>query len=212
MTQISNLIDGYRAFRSHFFQDNRAYFEQLITADQRPTFMIISCCDSRVDPTVIFGVAPGDVFMLRNVANLVPPYSPDENYHGTSAALEFAVRGLEVPNIIVFGHAGCGGIETFLQGSEGIGRDVEFIDKWMSIAKGGQSRARELNMRHAVDPWQRAVEQGSILNSLDNLRTFPFVCEQIENGRLTLHGWYIDLMSGELMIYSEDEKCFLSVN
>jgi carbonic anhydrase len=211
MTQIGNLIDGYRAFRSHFFQDNRAHFEQLVNAGQRPTFMIISCCDSRVDPSVIFGLAPGDVFMMRNVANLVPPYSPDENYHDTSAALEFAVRGLEVPHIIVFGHAGCGGIETLLQGSEGIGRDVEFIDKWMSIARRGQSKARELSLQHAGDPWQRAVEQGSILNSLDNLKTFPFVHEKIEAGKLTLHGWYIDLMSEELMIFSEDEKCFLSV-
>ncbi|MCP5158223.1 MAG: carbonic anhydrase [Gammaproteobacteria bacterium] len=175
---------------------------------QTPSTMLIGCSDSRVDPAILTDSAPGDLFVVRNVANLVPPYETTGRYHGTSAALEFAVCNLEVRNIVVLGHSRCGGIRALL---EGYGQNDEgegFIAPWVQIA----ASSREEVLRRWPDTsrefQQRACERAGIRASLVNLMTFPFVRERVEGGRLNLYGWYYDLENGELMQYDPDKDRF----
>ncbi|MEX2452097.1 MAG: carbonic anhydrase [Rhodospirillales bacterium] len=198
MKEVCHLVDGYRRFREKYYAHYRALYESLADKGQTPDTMIISCCDSRVEPAAIFNAKPGELFVIRNVANLVPPYESEGNYHGTSAAIEFAVRGLQVKNIVILGHSRCGGIKAFLDGlcEPGIGGD--FIGTWMSIIR--PSRADVLRRYGDADPdvLQRAMEHAAIGVSLDNLMTFPFVSERLESRRLQLHGGFFDIASGEL--------------
>lgn len=194
---IERLIEGFRAFRETYYADNRALFDALAQKGQSPKVMIIGCADSRVDPLLITGAGPGDLFVVRNVANLVPPYAPDGHYHGTSAALEFAVRTLEVEHIVVLGHAQCGGVGALLEGSPMAGRGDDFIAAWMSIAE--PARRRALSLPLPEDGRRRACELETIKVSLDNLMTFPWIREGVADNRLTLHGWYFDLARGSLL-------------
>jgi len=193
---IERLIAGFRAFRATYYVENRALFDALARQGQSPKVMIVGCADSRIDPLLITGAEPGDLFILRNVANLVPPYSPDGHYHGTSAALEFAVRTLEVEHIVVFGHAQCGGVMALLDGSPMAGRGDDFIAAWMSIAEPARQRA--LALPGSADDRRRACEFETIKVSLGNLMTFPWIRERVAGGRLALHGWYFDLAHGSL--------------
>lgn len=194
---IERLIEGFRAFRETYYADNRALFDALAQKGQSPKVMVIGCADSRVDPLLITGAGPGDLFVVRNVANLVPPYAPDGHYHGTSAALEFAVRTLEVEHIVVLGHAQCGGVGALLEGSPMAGRGDDFIAAWMSIAE--PARRRALSLPLPEDGRRRACELETIKVSLDNLMTFPWIRERVADNRLTLHGWYFDLARGSLL-------------
>ena len=194
---IERLIEGFRAFRATYYVENRALFDALARQGQSPKVMIVGCADSRIDPLLITGAEPGDLFILRNVANLVPPYSPDGHYHGTSAALEFAVRTLEVEHIVVFGHAQCGGVMALLDGSPMAGRSDDFIAAWMSIAEPARQRA--LALPGSADDRRQACEFETIKVSLGNLLTFPWIRERVGDGRLALHGWYFDLARGSLM-------------
>jgi carbonic anhydrase len=199
MKDVCHLVAGYRRFREKYYAHYRALYESLADKGQTPDTMIISCCDSRVEPAAIFNAKPGELFVTRNVANLVPPYEPEGSYHGTSAALEFAVRGLQVKNIVILGHSRCGGIKAFLDGlyEPDIGGD--FIGKWMSIIQS--SRADVLRRHGDADPdvLQRAMEHAAIHTSLDNLMTFPFVAEQVKADKLQLHGGFFAVASGELL-------------
>lgn len=201
------LLDGFHRFRARHFGEQAAPFRELVARGQAPKVMIIACSDSRVDPSIITDAAPGDLFVVRNVANLVPPYEPDGHYHGTSAALEFAVRGLAVEDIIVFGHAHCGGIAALMaepQASRGAGQ--EFVAAWMTIAYAARTRVlAETAAATATPPGAeqpearaRACEQAAIEVSLGNLEGFPWIAERIEAGALRLHGWYFDLAEGRL--------------
>ena len=194
---MERLIAGFRAFRATYYIENRALFDALARQGQSPKVMIVGCADSRIDPLLITGAEPGDLFILRNVANLVPPYSPDGHYHGTSAALEFAVRSLEVEHIVVFGHAQCGGVMALLDGSPMAGRGDDFIAAWMSIAEPARQRA--LALPGSADDRRQACEFETIKVSLGNLTTFPWIRERVGGGRLALHGWYFDLAHGSLM-------------
>jgi carbonic anhydrase len=165
--------------------------------------MVISCCDSRVDPGLIFNAAPGEIFTLRNVANLVPPYSPDGNYHGTSAAIEFAVRSLEVEHIIVLGHAGCGGIRALLGAHEG-----DFIGPWMRMAEPARDAALALVGDTDPELLQRTCEHETVKISLANLALFPWVRERVQAGKLTLHGWYFNIERGELLTVESPSGTF----
>lgn len=196
---MDSLIEGFRRFRDRFFEEHKRLFESLAQKGQTPKVLLIGCCDSRVDPAIIFDAQPGEMFVVRNVANLVPPYAPDGVHHGTSAAVEFAVRGLEVEHIVVLGHARCGGVRALIE-SQGNDTSTDFIQGWMHIARSARDRALALTLSagQPIDAARRMCEQETVAISLGNLMTFPWVRERVEQGRLMLHGWFFDLESGEL--------------
>ena len=210
MTTPDDLIDGFHRFREQHFADDDALYRELVAQGQTPKILVVACCDSRVDPSLVLNCAPGDLFVIRNVANLVPP---DENLsggrHGTSAALDYAVRTLGVEHIIVLGHAHCGGIRALLSGPA-LGADTpgSFINSWMRLA--GQARNSVERDLPAATPAERerACEQRAILNSLDNLMTFPWISERVTQGHLRLHGWYFDMDNGRLLGYDAAAESF----
>lgn len=208
MKHIQDLMAGYRAFRTRTFPANRDLYRDLVEHGQSPRVMIISCCDSRVDPTTIFSARPGELFMVRNVANLVPPYEPHGDYHGTSAALEFAVTGLKVEHVIVLGHAYCGGVKAFLGDLYGQdqGSEYRFISRWMSLLRPAMTQLQGPDAPRDAGERQRALEQASIVHSLTNLETFPFVRAQVEAGTLRLHGAWFDIERGMLMEYDPKNR------
>ncbi len=205
MRTIDELIEGFRRFQAAYCGERSEAFERLARAGQSPRFLVISCCDSRVDPAIITDAAPGDLFVVRNVANLVPPYEEGGGYHGTSAALEFAVRKLEVRHVIVLGHAHCGGIRA-LMGVDGPGAGGAFIGPWMAIAAEARERVRAALSQAGVEERLRACERAVIGVSLRNLMTFPFVREAVNAGRLALHGWYFDIERGALLACGADGR------
>lgn len=199
MKNIDDLVTGFRRFQSAYYGEQRDLVERLVRQGQTPKVMVVACSDSRVDPALVTDCDPGDLFVVRNVANLVPPYEEGGGYHGTSAALEFAVRCLNVEHVIVMGHARCGGIRALLGDIRLEGGAGQFITPWMSIA--GQARREALVTQPHGDAEARAVacEQAAVRISLNNLSSFPFVREAVAAGRLQLHGWYFDLSHGELL-------------
>ena len=202
---MEKLIAGYRQFRENYFRENRTFIEDLMAQGQAPKAMMIACSDSRIDPSLKFGVAPGEMFIVRNVANLVPPFAPDGNAHGTSAALEFAVRALQVEDIIVMGHARCGGIRALMTQPQA----GDFVAAWMTIAQP----AREAALKSSPVPEiaQRCCEQEAVKLSLKNLLTFPWVNEAVDAGKLQTHGWYFDLETGTLFTLNKATGSFEAV-
>ncbi len=207
MKDINQLIAGVERFQTKYFGEERSLFSQL-SKSQQPRALVISCCDSRVDPAILTGADPGDLFIVRNVANLVPPYRNEAKAPGIRAALEFAVKSLQVEHIIVLGHSSCGGIQALMSDESITNKYYEFIGAWVSIAK----RAREKVLRElpqALPAVQaRACEQESILVSLENLLSFPWIQERVEQNTLMLHGWYFDIDTGELLAYSNQTRTF----
>lgn len=208
MKTIQDLVAGFRRFQSAYYGERRDLVERLVREGQTPKVMVVACSDSRVDPAIVTDCDPGDLFVVRNVANLVPPYEEGGGYHGTSAALEFAVRCLHVEHVIVMGHARCGGIRALLGDIRFEGEAGQFITPWMSIADAARRAA--LATPGAADPESRAVacEHQAVRVSLANLMSFPFVREAVEAGRLRLHGWYFDLERGELNGYDPVSASF----
>jgi carbonic anhydrase len=199
MSSPEKLIEGFKRFREHSFADDNAQFHDLVQFGQMPSTLVVGCCDSRVDPALILDCAPGDLFVIRNVANLVPPAENQGHYHGTSAALEFGVRNLAVQHIIVLGHAQCGGIHALLEG--GVAKDDSFISEWMKIADAARDQIEREHAGASSAARHRACEQQAILVSLKNLMTFSWIRERVEQGSLALHGWYFDIERGELLGY-----------
>jgi carbonic anhydrase len=195
MAEFNALVEGYRRFRSDAYVRQKARFDELASGGQSPPVMIISCCDSRVDPATVFDTVPGQVFALRNVANLVPPYETGGGLHGVSAAIEFGVLGLGVRHIVVLGHAQCGGIKASLEH----GQTGSFVDDWVAIIGG--ARDEVLAGKHE-DP-QRALELEAIKVSLSNLRSFPFIADEEQAGQLKLHGAYFGIADGVLHVLDE---------
>ncbi len=187
MQEFHALLEGYKRFREDSYPKQRARYDALAKEGQAPPIMIISCCDSRVDPATIFDTSPGQVFALRNVANLVPPYDDGGGLHGASAAIEFGVTGLNVKHIVVLGHGQCGGIGAALKGGKlGLPGDT-FVDEWMSII----TEARDQVIADAPANPQKALELEAIKLSIENLRSFPFIAEREKRGEIKLHGaWY----------------------
>lgn len=205
MKEIDKFIAGFAQFRRNHFDENRELFDRLKQA-QNPRALVVGCSDSRVDPALLLGIDPGDIFVVRNVANLVPPCEENSGHHGTSAALEFAVCNLEVSHIIVIGHSRCGGIAALMKG--GGGRGENFIAKWMQIAEPARQRVLNELPHKPVELQTRACEQAAVLLSLENLLTFPWISEKVEHGKLHLHGWYFDMAAGELLGYDASRKVF----
>jgi carbonic anhydrase len=206
MSFPQQLIAGFQRFRERTLTNGNAQFRELVEFGQTPSTLVVGCCDSRVDPALIMDCAPGDLFVIRNVANLVPPAENQGQYHGTSAALEFGVCNLGVQHIIVLGHAQCGGIHALLEG--GVAGDDSFIAEWMRIAEAARRRVEQEHTGASSKERHRACEQQAILVSLDNLMTFSWIRERVEQGRLALHGWYFDIERGELLGYNAAENRF----
>lgn len=201
------LLEGYGDFMKGRYRDERDRYGELASAGQKPETLIIACCDSRAAPETIFNCGPGELFVIRNVANLVPPYAPDGTFHATSAALEFAVQALRVKNIVVMGHGRCGGIKAALDPAETPLSPGDFIGKWMSMLT---PLAKQIRASTALTASERetALERVSVRNSIDNLMTFPCVKILAERGKLQLHGAWFDISTGELWIMEKDTGDF----
>jgi carbonic anhydrase len=203
MPEFKALLEGYHRFRADAYRQQKARYDAL-EQGQSPPVMVISCCDSRVDPATIFDTVPGQVFALRNVANLVPPFETGGGLHGASAAIEFGVLGLEVKHIVVVGHGQCGGIKAALEHSNPASGQNIFIDDWMGIV----SDARDAVLAKAPADPQRALEMEAVKVSLHNLRTFPFIAEREASGELKLHGAWFAIAEGSLYVLDEDSGEF----
>lgn len=198
MTQFPDfLLAGYRSFMGGRFASETSRYRKLANEGQTPKTMVIACCDSRVAPEIVFDCGPGDLFVVRNVANLVPPYEPDGAYHATSAALEFAVQSLKVRHIVVMGHGRCGGIAAALAPDAEPLSPGDFIGKWMNLVSPAANTVAANALMTAAER-QTALERISIRFSIANLRTFPCVRILEEKGRLSLHGAWFDISTGEL--------------
>jgi carbonic anhydrase len=196
------LLDGYRNFMNGRYTAERERYRALADQGQSPSTMIIACCDSRAAPEAIFDCGPGELFVLRNVANLVPKFEPDGGQHGTSAGIEFAVEVLKVKNIVVMGHGRCGGISAALNpGAEPLAPG-DFIGKWLSLLNPVTADFGSNTLLTAGER-QTALERISIRNSIRNLRTFPYVSELEKNGKLAVHGAWFDIKTGELWIMDD---------
>ena len=208
MDDIEKLIEGFKNFQSGYFQDHAENFKKLVKDGQSPRVALVACSDSRVDPAIVLNVDPGRVFMVRNVANLVPPCEDGGSYPGTSAALEYAVRGLNVEHIVVLGHAHCGGVRALLEGSVSDDWEAGYIPKWMSLVSSAKRRVEATLPDASLDIKLRHCEQGAVLVSLENMMTFPWIRAKVEERSLSLHGWYVDIEQGELHLYNPEEGKF----
>jgi carbonic anhydrase len=203
MTLPGMLLDGYANFRSGRYASEAERYRKLGEGAQKPKIMIIACCDSRAAPETIFDAGPGEMFVVRNVANLVPPYTPDGGHHATSAALEFAVMSLGVSHIVVMGHGRCGGIRAAVQESSPL-THTDFIGSWMRAIKD-VTRIVPRVVGENAETHERHIERASIEHSLANLRTFPWIRMKENKRDLALHGVWFDIAMGELHAYDEDE-------
>src|ERR1700712_5763692 len=193
----TSLLDGYRNFMSGRYVDERERYRMLAEEGQSPSTLVIACSDSRAAPETIFDAGPGELFVIRNVANMVPPYEPDGHFHATSAALEFAVQSLKVKDIVVMGHGRCGGIRAALDPSAEPLSPGDFIGRWMSLVSSAAEQIQSNDVM-TVTERQTALERVSIRNSIANLRSFPDIRLLEEEGRLHLHGAWFDISTGEL--------------
>jgi carbonic anhydrase len=204
-----HLLKGYRAFTSQRLPTEQSRYRELSELGQSPEVMVIGCCDSRVSPEVIFDAGPGELFVVRNVANLVPVYAPDGGAHGVSAALEYAVRALHVKHIVVLGHAQCGGIRAFVDNVAPL-TPGDFIGRWMSMFVKPGEKVGQRDHETMADFTTR-IEKAAVFRSLENLMTFPFVQAPAERGELHLHGAYFGVAEGSLSVLDQDSKEFRSV-
>ncbi|MBI1418800.1 MAG: carbonic anhydrase [Limimaricola sp.] len=206
------LIRRYQGWKATTYAENRAWYRRLAEEGQRPRAMVISCCDSRVHVTSIFGADQGEFFIHRNIANLVPPHEPDGQAHGTSAAVEYAVAALKVAHVIVLGHSNCGGVNGCHDMCAGRAPELEekssFVGRWMDILRPGYEKVKDLGDEAAV---RRALEKQAVLISLENLMTFPFVQAAIADERLTLHGLWTDVGEGGLSQYDPATGDFVPI-
>ncbi len=205
------LIRRYHGWKATTYEQNKGWYLQLAEEGQHPRCMVVSCCDSRVHVTSIFGADQGEFFIHRNIANLIPPHELDGHHHGTSAAVEYAVQTLKVSHLIVLGHSSCGGVQGCYDMCSGHAPDLEdknsFVGRWMDIL-----RPRFDSLPEGDDPTRiRQFEKDSVVVSLHNLMTFPKVAEAVESGRLTLHGLWMDIGNGGLEAYSADTDAFAPV-
>ncbi len=207
LTDIATFLAGFERFQEKYFAGDDSIFARL-RQGQNPRALVISCCDSRADPGMLMGAGPGDIFVVRNVANLVPPYRNGAEMPGIRADIEFAVKSLNVEHIIILGHSGCGGIRALMDGEGITENQYEFIGAWVSIARA----ARERVLRELADESEAvqatACGQWAISLSLDNLVSFPWIRERVEAGTLELHGWYFDIDAGDLLAYSPQTSTF----
>ena len=207
---MDHLLDGYRRFRRDVWPAQRARFEQMAEG-QSPQTMIIACSDSRIDPQTVFGAGPGELFVVRNVANLVPPCESRGSYHGTSAAIEFAVERLKVERILIMGHARCGGVRAFLEGTERKQPAESFIEKWISLLGPAYEALLASGLPDEADARQRLMEQVSVTQSIETLLSFPFVKTAVADRKLRLQGGFFDVSTGQLQLLDAETKRFEAI-
>jgi carbonic anhydrase len=202
---LQRLIKGFESFHDEYFGADRALFDDLVTKGQQPEVMVVACSDSRVDPAILTRARPGDLFIVRNVAAIVPPYEPDGRHHGTSSALEFGIKGLGVRHIVVLGHEKCGGIRALADRTEGF----DFIGDWVDLVAAARD---EIDRAHLPEEERlRALEQAAVVTSLRNLMTFPWIRDRAKAGTLKLHGWYFELSEGELLAFDSEANRFAAL-
>lgn len=187
------MLEGYQAFREKYAHGDKSIMKYLSHYGQQPKVMVVACCDSRVDPALILQCDPGDLFVVRNVANIIPPYEKDEAHHGTSAALEFGVCYLNVKHLILLGHSQCGGIQALLNADD---NKNDFITNWVSIIK-----TQNLNAQHVDDCAKLALNQ-----SYQNCLTFPWINDRLKQKQLIIHLWFFDIKMGQIFTYSDTNK------
>ncbi|MBZ9792691.1 carbonic anhydrase [Rhizobium sp. 3T7] len=204
----NTLLDGYRNFMNGRYADARDRYKTLAEHGQNPSTLVVACSDSRAAPELIFDAGPGELFVIRNVANMVPPYEPDGHFHATSAALEFAVQVLKVTDIVVMGHGRCGGIRAALDPSAEPLSPGDFIGRWMSLVRPA---AEQIGANDVMTPGERqtALERVSIRNSIENLRTFPDIKALEDAGKIALHGAWFDISTGELWVMDAETRDFI---
>ncbi|PLS22710.1 carbonic anhydrase [Neptunicoccus cionae] len=209
----NSLVKRYQGWRATTYSENKSWYMKLADEGQHPRGLIISCCDSRVNATSLFGADTGEFFIHRNIANLVPPYEPNRDYHGTSAAIEYAVNTLRVVNVIIMGHTQCGGVAGCHAMCSGqapeLEEDTSFVGRWMDILRPGFERAVKSSEKE--EEQVKELERQSVLVSLENLMTFPFVRERVEAEDLTLHGISVNIKSGELSHYDPSLGQFVEI-
>lgn len=210
--EINRVIKGYQQFRETYFCEKKKnpLYKKLVREGQTPKTMVIACSDSRVDPSIILGCSPGELFVVRNVANLVPPYDNDPKHHGTSAALEFAVQTLKVSHIIVLGHSHCGGITALLKPHHHPtdSKEHSFIASWMNIAEEAKNDVLAKHKNHSLEQQAEACEKQSLLISQRNLLTFPWIRDKVIADRLSLHSWHFDLNTGIIQRFNTQLQRF----
>ena len=206
--EIEHLIEGYQEFHKEHYDQKKGFFEKLVRFGQKPKILVVACSDSRVDPALVMNCQPGDLFVVRNVANLVPPYESDNAHHGTSAALEFGICTLGIHHVIVFGHSQCGGIGALVESGDELTRPHNFVGRWMELA---QPAYETVVKKHAQDPLEQKINlcsQYALTHSFKNLSTFPWIREKVASGNLFLHAWYFDLKSGKILTLQSEKKGF----
>tara|TARA_B110000483_G_scaffold167087_1_gene197670 strand:+ start:18 stop:677 length:660 start_codon:yes stop_codon:yes gene_type:complete len=206
------LVQRYYGWKATTFANNKSWYHKLAEDGQHPRAMIISCCDSRVHVTSIFGSDAGEFFIHRNIANLVPPFKEDQDYHGTSAAIEYAVKTLKIPHIIVLGHSTCGGVhssfEYFSGNNPNLYKDSNFVASWLEILRPSFEK---IPSNLSKNEKLKSLEKNTVLTSIENLATFPFIKEAINNETLSLHGLWHDIGTGDLMFYDNKSSKFILV-
>jgi carbonic anhydrase len=207
VAKVEKLISGYRKFyRDNFIHQKNDIFKHIKTS-QKPKTLVISCSDSRVDPAILTNAEVGDIFVIRNVANLVPVYEPKwDSNHGTSAAIEFAVNNLRVEHIVVLGHSNCGGIKALVNNDADVNKEFSFVTGWVNIAK----EVKEKVSCHTHDKYTYC-EQESIKLSLNNLMTFPWLKERVDSGHLDLQGWYFSIDDASLSVLDQKTGIFKKI-
>ncbi len=200
---LKKLLQGYKDFREKYVHGDQDIMQHLHYHGQKPQAMVVACCDSRVDPALILQCEPGDLFVVRNVANIVPPYEKDEAHHGTSAALEFGICFLQVKHLILLGHSQCGGIQALLQSAnQNNTMQNDFISNWVSVIKNCADNACDVD-----DCSKQALKQ-----SYENCLTFPWVKERLANKILRIHLWFFDIKTGQIFTYKQDENSYVPLN
>lgn len=192
---LEKILSGYKKFREKYVRGDDHIMHSLAKHGQRPQVMVLACCDSRVDPAVVLQCDPGDLFVVRNVANLVPPYEPDNRHHGTSAALEYGVRFLKVKHLILLGHSQCGGIQAMLEGTQGV--QTDFLENWVDTASGASGCG-------SVDK----AAKYSLDISYDNCMKFPWMREAVDSGSLCIHRWFFEIKDGTICTHDSNEEAY----
>ena len=211
MKHLQSLVSGYKTFLDDEYKIHEKRYKMLAEKGQFPRVMLIGCCDSRVNPELIFHAAPGDLFVVRNVANLVPAYEPDSAYHGVGAALEFALTVLGIRHIVVMGHSHCGGVRACCEAVQNNKASGKFIPRWTCALDNCARGVIDENPNLPPEELHHKVELSAIKNSLKNLETFPFLLEYLKDERIQIHGAYFDIKNAQLYALDRTTKEFMPV-
>ncbi|MBM3555821.1 MAG: carbonic anhydrase [Alphaproteobacteria bacterium] len=208
---LIRLIEGFHGFQERFYDRDPTFFEDLIGSGQKPRVLVVACSDSRSDPAILTAAQPGDLFIVRNVAAIVPPYAADGRHHGTSSAIEYGVKALGVDHVVILGHSNCGGLRAMADGLAPEMGEFEFVTPWVGIVASARSAG---DAAPADAPRQRArlIEQAAVSISIANLMSYPWIAERTKAGRLAVHGWYFDMRLGALMALDAEKKEFRRIH